>query len=66
MHYHSLCLRWIVRNIYVISGSEKDNEIAEGITMYSFACLAVATQKLKQAQKIPAVTKRNTNVYKNY
>jgi hypothetical protein len=32
----------IVRNIYVIFGTEQDNALAEGITMIPFACLAVA------------------------
>jgi hypothetical protein len=52
----------IVRNIYVIFGSEQDNEIAEGITMYPFACLAVATPNSTQNQ-INFVIIQNTITY---
>ncbi len=52
----------IVRNIYIIFGSEQDNELAEGITMTPFACLAVATPNSIQNQ-INFVIIQNTITY---
>jgi hypothetical protein len=52
----------IVRNIYVIFGSEQDNELADGITMTPFACLAVATPNSTQNQ-INFVIIQNTITY---